>query len=469
MAQEFALNNATQFMGKIGILGMPNTNKKLFFSKDGVVSQNRFAADLDQLRGQLGAASTICNLQQDRYLFSLGIVAALLNGQETVLPPSLAPEAILTSMVDAAAPVIFSQNPDMSKFNTRLSFESNQNEGGKAYDLNATLANNPAKIRVFSSGSTKKPKCNIKTWQVLRAGAGVTDHILRHLDADPLTLGLLGTTPPGHMYGLEATIFSSLGFGYCTYRDTIFYPADLELAIEAAKKCGLSKLVLVTSPAHLRFLEPAILAAPEIICILSATAPFPRATAARLDKRDNLKVMEIYGSTETGSMALRQTAFEEAWTLSAGFDLQAVEHGHSASAPHLAAPVFLEDEIKLHPDGRFSLLGRTGDMVNVRGKKSRLSALNSILSESPDIADGLFLHVKGKNSDLLAVAAVARPGLDISEPKLRNQIQRHLLQYLDGAFVPKKIVILDQIPRSATGKTTQETHTELARLAGILG
>jgi acyl-coenzyme A synthetase/AMP-(fatty) acid ligase len=455
-------------MEKIGNLGMPNAGKNLFFSKDGIVDQIRFAADLDQLREQLGTASTICNLQQDRYLFSLGIVAALLNGQETVLPPSLAPEAILTSIEGAATPVIFSQNPDAGGINACLAFESNQNAGQKTYDLTATLASNPTEIQVFSSGSTKKPKCNVKTWDILRAGAGVTDHILRDLDVDPSELALLGTTPPGHMYGLEATIFSALGFGYCTYRNTIFYPADLDLAIDAAKKCGLTKLVLITSPAHIRFLEPAILASPEIVCILSATAPFPRATAEKLSMRDNLKVMEIYGSTETGSMALRQTAFEDAWALSVGFDLQVVARGHLASAPHLATPILLEDEIKLHPDGRFSLLGRTGDMVSIRGKKSRLSALNAILSESPDIADGLFLHIKGDSSDQLAVAVVARPDLDLSERELRTRIQQHLLRHLDGAFIPKKIIALDKIPRSATGKTTQATHTELARIAGLL-
>lgn len=469
MAWVAAIDNAAQFMGKIGNLGMVNAVKNLFFSKDGVVDQRRFAADLDQLRDQFDTATTICNLQQDRYLFSLGIVAALLNGQQSVLPPSLAPEAILTSIADAPSPVIFSQNPDLGNFNSRLMFESNHSEAKKPYNLTTALANNPTQIRVFSSGSTKTPKCNIKTWDMLRAGAGVTDQILRDLDVDPSQMALLGTTPPGHMYGLEATIFSALGFDYCAYRDTIFYPADLELAIEAAKKCGLGKLILVTSPAHIRFLEPAILAAPEIICILSATAPFPRATAARLSARDNLKVMEIYGSTETGSMAFRQTALEEAWTLSAGFDLQMVSRGHNASAPHLATSILLEDEVKLHPDGRFSLLGRTGDMVSIRGKKSRLSALNSILAENPDIADGLFLHIKGDNSDLLAVAVVAKPDPGLSEPELRGRVQRHLLRHLDGAFVPKKIIILDQIPRSETGKTTQATHNELARKAGILG
>lgn len=184
---------------------MSNAKKNLFFSKHGFVDQNRFAADLDQLCEQLGAASTICNLQQDRYLFSLGIVAAMLNGQDSVLPPSMAPEAIRASISDASAPVIFSQNPDLDRLSPCVAFKSSQEVGRKAHDLARTLKNNPTEIRVFSSGSTKKPKCNVKTWDMLCAGAAVTDHILRDLDIDPSELGLLGTTPPGHKHPLHQT------------------------------------------------------------------------------------------------------------------------------------------------------------------------------------------------------------------------------------------------------------------------
>lgn len=443
-------------------------DRKLFFSKDGFVDQQQFVTDLAALRDRLQDAGTLCNLFQDRYQFSLGVVAGLLNKQPIVLPPSLAPQAIRASLSQAADPVILSNSAEHEALAACLSFESSQSNQAENWDYTSALQENPTEIRVYSSGSTKQPKCNVKTWKMLRGGAAITDQIVQGLDALPAEVGLLGTTPHGHMYGLEATIFASLGFGHCSFRDTIFYPADLEAAIEAARACGISKLVLITSPAHLRFLEAAVMAAPEIICVLSATAPFPQALAKKLAARQDLKVMEIYGSTETGSMALRQTAYDEAWTLSAGFELH---HQPSAAcqatAPHLPRPIALEDEIQQHPDGRFSLLGRAGDMVSVRGKRNRLAGLNSILSEVAEISDGIFLHDKRSESDALAIAVVPHKGSSLSEADLRAHLRRYLLQHLDAAFVPKKMLFLPQIPRSPTGKVTRATTIELLKQAGL--
>lgn len=442
-------------------------DRKLFFSKDGVIDHKQFVTDLAALRAQLQAAGSICNLFQNRYQFALGIVAGLLNNQTIILPPSLAPEAIRSSIADAPAPVILSDNAEHDALAARLSFEAAQSEPAKSWDYATSLQANPTEIHVYSSGSTRQPKCNVKTWKMLRGGAAITDQILQELEVQPSEVGLLGTTPHGHMYGLEATIFATLGFGHATYRDTIFYPADLEAAIEAARACGISKLVLITSPAHLRFLEAAILTAPEIICVLSATAPFPQALAQKLAARDNLKVMEIYGSTETGSMALRQTAFEEAWSLSAGFELQKTPATCLAAAPHLPVPIALEDEIEQHPDGRFTLLGRAGDMVSVRGKRSRLAALNATLSEVAEISDGVFLHDKRSESDALAIAVVPLQGSSLSETEIRSLVRRHLLLHLDAAFVPKKLLFLPEIPRSATGKITRAITVDLLKKAGL--
>jgi acyl-coenzyme A synthetase/AMP-(fatty) acid ligase len=442
-------------------------DRNLFFSKDGTIDQKQFVTDIAALRGQVQGAGSICNLFQDRYQFSLGIVAGLLNKQTIVLPPSLAPEAIRSAISDAPAPVILSTNADHDALAPRLSFEAAQPGQLEVRDFATLLQDSSTEIRVYSSGSTKQPKCNVKTWKMLRGGAAITDQIIQDLDASPSEVGLLGTTPHGHMYGLEATIFATLGFGHATYRDTIFYPADLEAAVEAARACGISKLVLITSPAHLRFLEAAILAAPEIICVLSATAPFPQALAQKLARRENLKVMEIYGSTETGSMALRQTAHEQAWSLSAGFELKKAQATCLASAPHLPEPIALEDEIEQHPDGRFTLLGRAGDMVSVRGKRNRLAALNAILSEVAEISDGVFLHDKRSESDALAIAVVPPLDSSLSEPEIRSLVRRHLLRHLDAAFVPKKLLFLPEIPRSATGKITRATTLELLKKAGL--
>jgi acyl-coenzyme A synthetase/AMP-(fatty) acid ligase len=105
--------------------------------------------------------------------------------------------------------------------------------------------------------------------------------------------------------------------------------------------------------------------------------------------------------------------------------------------------------------------------VSVRGKRNRLAALNAILSEVSEISDGVFLHAKRSESDALAIAVVPPLDSSLSEPEIRSLVRRHLLRHLDAAFVPKKLLFLTEIPRSATGKITRATTLELLKKAGL--
>jgi len=440
---------------------------KMFFSKRGVITRSQFAANLQVFRKKISGASLVCNLQHDRYEFSLGLAAAMLNGQISVLPSSDAPEAVLASISHSPEAIILggpSSLDGSAKHIAAVEFNSKEIDSSETFAL---LENTRAEIRVFSSGSTRRPECNVKTWESLNGGAYVTDYILRKIGLDAEKTIVIGTTPHRHMFGLEATIFATLGFGYCCYQDTVFYPADLETAVEAAKSQGFTNLVLITSPAHLRFLEATIFDTPEIRCVISATAPLPLVQAERLEARDDRQVMEIYGSTETGSMAIRRTAYEKTWQPVAGFALKMVSGECLATAPHLPATLPLGDEVEIGTDGRFTLLGRTGDMIGIHGKRGRVSALNSILIEAPSILDAIYLHFKHQDDDVLAIVAVADLSLGLSNKEIAVSIRRYLLRHVDPVFVPKRIIFLDTIPRSETGKVTNETICELTSLVGI--
>ncbi len=446
---------------------MSVSGRTMFFSKRGVITRTQFAANLQAFRKKLSGASLVCNLQDDRYEFSLGLAAAMLNGQISVLPSSDAPEAILASIGHSADAVILGGPSSLdggAKRITTVEFNSKEIDSSEIFAL---LENTRTEIRVFSSGSTRRPECNVKTWETLSGGAYVTDYILRKLGFDAEKTIVIGTTPHRHMFGLEATIFATLGFGYCCYQDTVFYPADLEIAVEAARSQGFTNLVLITSPAHLRFLETTILDAPEICCVISATAPLPLVQAERLEAHGDRQVMEIYGSTETGSMAIRRTAYESTWQPVAGFALKMVSGECLVTAPHLPATLPLGDEVEIGTDGKFILLGRTDDMIGIHGKRGRVSALNSILIEAPGILDAIYLHSKHQDDDMLAIVAVADPSLGLSNKEIIASIRRHLLRHVDSVFVPKRIIFLDTIPRSETGKVTNETMRKLASLAGI--
>ncbi|MBT5945966.1 MAG: acyl-CoA synthetase [Rhodospirillaceae bacterium] len=442
------------------------TSDALCFSDQGIISWCRFAADVAELRIRISAASHICNLLTDRYEFMVGLAAAILNEQDTILPAAAAPQAIRAALADAPHPLILGGEPKHhGPFDSLVGLPKGDPATAED-DIFSELNTSTTQIHVFTSGSTKLPERRVKDWPTLVGGAAVTEEILRKLDVEPGTTAILGTTPHQHMYGLEATVFLSLGFGHCAYRKPIFYPADIEIAVADARACGFEQAVLITSPAHMKFFEAALLENPEIRAIVSATAPLTYAQAERLESRGDLAVMEIYGSTETGSLAIRRTVDGNVWQPVAGFELSETSEGVLATAPHLSEGCFLGDAVDLLPDGQFSLLGRKGDMIGIAGKRSNLSALNAILLETPHLLDGVVLRRQTDADDQLAIVAVVDPAKGLSKEGARSEMRKQFHAHVDAVFFPKRIVLVESLPRTPTGKITAEATAELRQLCG---
>lgn len=437
----------------------------LCFSKTGRKSWGQFAADIGMLRDRISGATHVCNLLPDRYHFMVGLAAAMLNDQTTVLPAAAAPGAIRAALAGADRPLVLGGEPrHHGSFDSLVDIPQSNAPADPANTFSA-LAASDTEVHVFTSGTTKVPERRIKDWKTLVGGAAVTQEILDKLDIRRGTAAILGTTPHQHMYGLEATVFLGLGFGQSIYSSTVFYPADIDAAISDAVACGFGKAVLVTSPAHLKFLEPTLLERREICAVISATAPLPDAQAGRLEARGSLAVMEIYGSTETGSLAIRRTIEGNAWEPVAGFRLVETDNGALASAPHLAEECLLGDTVELLDDGRFRLLGRTGDMIGIAGKRANLSALNAILIETPCLLDGVVLRERGEGDNRLAIVAVIDPDSGLSAAEGKAAIRTQFREHVDTVFLPRRIVFTDRLPRTPTGKIDADGMAELLQLA----
>ena len=216
---------------------------------------------------------------------------------------------------------------------------------------------------------------------------------------------------------------------------------------------------LVTSPPHLRFLEETVLAHHQIRCVISATAPLHAEVGRRIEAGGHCRVFEIYGSTETGSMASRRSAVTAVWMPEHGFTLRQGPDGWIADAPHLDGPVTIADDIRLEDGGGFHLVGRRGDMVSIAGKRQSLGALNAVLAAMPGLKDGVFIRQAGDGDDRLTLLVVAG---DADTGDLVARVRRHLLAHVDPVFVPRRIRIVASLPRGGTGKIPAR---ELERLA----
>ncbi|MEM6905491.1 MAG: AMP-binding protein, partial [Pseudomonadota bacterium] len=408
----------------------------LTVSAKGTRGWEAFAADVAAAQGAIAGPARVGNLAAGRYDFLVGLAAALLNGQTTVLPSSRAPEAVRVALEPLEDALILGERHGVD-----APALANLPRGTEAPagDLIARLAAAPGEIRVFTSGSTGLPVSHRKTWKSLAGGAILTDVVLREAGlTEPFAI--IGTTPQQHMYGLEAAIFTGLAHGRCLYDGAVFYPDDLARAAAECRAAGIESLVLATSPLHLRYLAPAIRETPEIRLILSATAPMPDDLARAVEA--TAPVYEIYGSTETGSLGWRRTVEGPWWQVGLDFELTTRADGHYAAASHNAETVRLADRLNIAADGRFQLLGRLGDMVHVAGKRTSLGALNALVSGAPGLLDGVFHRRRGEGrgagDDTLTLIAVPDPSTGMTPTALRTALQKHLRAHVDAVFLPHR-------------------------------
>jgi acyl-coenzyme A synthetase/AMP-(fatty) acid ligase len=125
-------------------------------------------------------------------------------------------------------------------------------------------------------------------------------------------------------------------------------------------------------------------------------------------------------------------------------------------ADYLPAPVRFCDRIAVIGEGRFRVLGRMEDQVNIAGHRASLGDLTRKLLEVDGVQDGAFYlpdPVQGPLARLTAV--VVAPG------KTHEEIQDALRLSMDPVFLPRPLVLVPKLPRNETGKLPREALRRL--------
>jgi acyl-coenzyme A synthetase/AMP-(fatty) acid ligase len=406
---------------------------------DGPLSVADYLADVHALAGQLPTAGHLLNLCHDRYRFAVGFAAGLLRGMTSLQPSSQSAETFRRLHDDYPDLLALCDGTTDTLDLPRFDFPE------LAGDRSATAiphipADRLAAI-LFTSGSTGLPQAQRKTWGKL-AQNGRAEAIALGLDVKPHVL--VGTVPVQHSYGFESTFLLALHGGCAFWAGKPFYPQDIAGALAAVPQPRL----LVTTPFHLSALLSSGIDLPAIDLLLSATAPLSTSLAAEAQARTGAPLLEIYGSTESGQLASRRTTDGAAWTLLPGVRLEQAADETVACAGHVEGRVALSDVIELLPDNRFLLHGRHADLINIAGKRTSLAYLNHQLAAVPGVVDGAFFLPDEEGADGITrlTAFVVAPGLSA------RQITTALRQRVEPIFLPRPLVLVDELPRNSTGK-----------------
>ena len=432
-------------MNAVPLLGHASLDDVFAWRPSGPIRVREFLADAASLAAQLPAGRNFLNLCHDRYRFTVGLAAGLISGRTSLQPAAQSADTL--RQVRAACPDVFClcdgdfDSGDLPRFDFPELVAVDPEKVVKIPEIPAARI----AARLFTSGSTGLPLPHDKTWGGLarngRAGAGRLGMVAR-------PHAIVATVPAQHSYGFESTVLLAL-HGNCPFwTGKPFYPQDIIAALDAVPRPRM----LVTTPFHLAALLAAGLDLPAVDLLLSATAPLSAQLAAEAEKRFAAPLHEIYGCTEAGQIASRRTTADQAWRLLADVRLEQDGERTTAFGGHVEGRVVLSDSIEILGDGRFLLHGRHADLVNIAGKRSSLAYLNHQIAALPGVADAVFFLPDDEMTDGIGrlCALVVAPGV------ARRQLLAALRERIDPAFLPRPLILVDALPRDATGKLPRE-------------
>jgi acyl-coenzyme A synthetase/AMP-(fatty) acid ligase len=269
------------------------------------------------------------------------------------------------------------------------------------------------------------------------------------------------TTPPGRQTDPPGAVRGRSELPNGQEAERPLFPADVAAALAQPARPRL----LVSTPLHLRALAESGLTFPDIDLIVSATAPLDPALARLVEERLRAPLLEMFGSTETCVFATRRTAQQDVWEIYDGISLETGTDSTQVSANWYERSQKLMDVLQRRGAKGFVALGRNSDLVEVAGKRASLADITRRLMAVAGVEDAVALQPDGATAGVAnrVVAVVVSRGVTARE------IATQLATGLDAVFLPRPLVLVDQIPRDAVGKVSRAKLLELTHGPNAIG
>lgn len=126
---------------------------------------------------------------------------------------------------------------------------------------------------------------------------------------------------------------------------------------------------------------------------------------------------------------------------------------HGDTKDHLDGYMLTGDLGRLDEEGRLRVEGRVDDMIVSGGENLYPAEVEAVLGAHPDVLEAAVIGVPDDQfGQRLMGYVVLRPGADDDTQRLRT----HVRDQLAGYKVPREIVVLDELPRNASGKVVKK-------------
>ncbi len=296
-----------------------------------------------------------------------------------------------------------------------------------------------------TSGSSGIPKTVKKSYEALIAEA----HDMADFFKFPPDTVILSTVSSEHMYGMTFTVMLAQAAGCRVDKERIFYTEDIK---------DYEKFIFVSTPSFLEKLAKyGFKFKNKPLMIFSAGAALDDSVFEYLEEISQ-GVTEIYGSSEAGVIAYRQSHK----SLLKTFDNVSMEiEGDkiTVKSEYFDEPeIVLDDELEIFEDG-FRVKGRNDRIVKIQEKRIFLDAVENILNSNELIEKSYCLKL---NDKLCAAVVLNEKGRQILEKNGKLELVKTIKSNMAGAAARcKKWRFLFELPVNERGKINGKRVKEI--------
>jgi len=331
---------------------------------------------------------------------------------------------------------------------------------------------------LHTSGTTARPKIVPLTHRKLAISACSSRDCLRITAADRL----LSVMPMFHLHGLLASTLFTLMSGGSLVATPGFHAPEVFGWIERFHPTWLTAVptmyqaILERAPTNREIIERS-----RLRFMRTSSAAMPMEVLRRLEEAFGIPVIEVYGTTETcqnvtsnrlppgvrkpGSVGLPltpevATADADGRFLPPGIRGEIVVRGEIvmdgyADNPAADAEAFRDgwfrtgDEGHMDEDGYFYVSGRIKEIIIRGGENISPREVDEVLITHPAVRQALTFALPDERlGEDVAAAVVLHDGAQATPLAIREYAAARLAAYK----VPREVVIVEQIPTTATGK-----------------
>ena len=331
---------------------------------------------------------------------------------------------------------------------------------------------------LHTSGTTSRPKIVPLTQRNVCASAANIAEALA-LTPDDICLNVM---PLFHIHGLMAAVLASLYAGAGIFCSPGFNALKFFSWLEEADPTWYTAVPTMHQAILARAARnQATVDGARLRMVRSSSSSLPPQVMAELEKTFGAPVIEAYGMTEAShqmaSNPLPPRARKPGTVgVAAGPDVAIMDEGgtllsHGAvgeivirganvtsgyeANPEANATAFTDgwfrtgDQGVMDDEGYLTITGRLKEIINRGGEKISPREVDEVLMDHPAVQQVVTFAVRhDKLGEEVAAAAVLREGQEATESELRDFAADRLAPFK----VPRTVLLLDEIPKGATGK-----------------